>query len=180
MTLYKPATDLLTPQAVHQAKYFQPIDSRGNNPKCIIKFSWVNNRSYKKKSPSPRKAPKTSHRFSFIIAQLEGRSVTPQKKSKLKASIWFSSFALRHQAPRDRQQVIFTLPLPTKLSSLWRHACHTGVDKAESNLKVEEFPTNPIIFCHSVFLRSFCKVGPEEPSSAQQVLIYRRVYCPAF
>lgn len=41
MTLYVPALDLLAPQGVHQAKYFQLIDSGGNNPKSFIKFPWV-------------------------------------------------------------------------------------------------------------------------------------------
>lgn len=50
MTSDPPATDLLARQRVHYAKYASSIDSEGNSPKCLIKFSWVTARSHEKSS----------------------------------------------------------------------------------------------------------------------------------
>lgn len=56
MTLYVPAMDLLALQGVHQAKYFQPIDSGSNNLKCFIKFSWVSDGNYGRGDAKPKSA----------------------------------------------------------------------------------------------------------------------------
>lgn len=153
MTLDVQATDLLAPQGLHQAKYFQPIDSRGNNPKCFIKFSWVSDRSYKGK-----KTKLKSTTLALLLHSWRTGSVAPAKdKNKLfEGQFPDSSFSMTCSNGSALDLICFLPHLAfCPLEANIPQQAFTGV---ESSLRVEKFPDRHNIFCH---LLNFCKPGPE-------------------
>lgn len=85
MTSDPPATDLLARQRVHYAKYASSIDSEGNSPKCLIKFSWVTARSHEKSSTlvaagppaQPRPQPRGRVGGAAMAGPCPGSTATP-------------------------------------------------------------------------------------------------------